>query len=502
MDLEPMNGVWINDVDVIWAYRMLLGRDPESQSTIDECRRLPSIGVLRNRIMRSTEFQNILCGKQEQWGPYAFDTDANLRADLVWHSRLHGAEIDLAYKAILGRDLLASDVLEEHLSRNDNLFSLVTELILSDENADNHRKLNLLECFKARVSHAPKLFDSINVMLFGAFGNGNVGDQCQAAALHRLVSEASETLGKIGISACSWENVNASFEGAQLPLARDEILNASALQSTDLLLIGGGGLLSTPHFPLHNELWVNGLRALGCKYALVGVGATSAELAAPGRMSGYKNLLEGALFVTGRDLESVTALRAYRPDTQFMADPFFATSAEIRFSEKPSTKSSKIVLIPKNPVNANEEKGLAALVTLQAELRAKQVETITLLFEPHMDGKIAGGFENVIRVTNWAEAIEIVGAARTVFTMRYHGALFALASRVSALCISIPKIRDLYQTLGLERFIVGTERAVMESEFDFTDEDWKKVDQYLVASRAAAANVKNRIAAALGSTLS
>jgi len=502
MDFEPTDGVPISEADVIWAYRMLLGRDPESQSTIDEARGLPSVGVLRNRIMRSTEFQNILCGKQDQWGSYAFDIDANLRADLVWHSRLNGAEVDLAYKAILGRDLSDVEVLEEHLSRNDNLLSLVTELISSDENVDNHRKLNLLECFRARVAHTPKSIDNVNVMLFGAYGNGNIGDQCQAAALHRLVNGAPKTAGKIGITACSWENVNANFEGAQLPIARDEILNASALQSTDLLLIGGGGLLSTPHFPLHNELWVDGLRALGCKYALVGVGATSTELYAPDRASGYRKLLEGALFVTGRDLESITALRAYRPDTEFMADPFFTTSSEIQFAEKPSQKNSKIVLIPKSPVNANEEKGLAALVTLQAVLHAKRVETITLLFEPHMDWKIAGSFENVIQVGDWAEAIEILAAARTVFTMRYHGALFALASRVSALCISIPKIRDLYRTLGLERFIVGTERALIESEFEFSDEDWEKVDQYLVASRTAAANVKNRIAAALGSTLS
>lgn len=43
--------------EVIWAYRYLLGREPESEQVLLDCSTLENTGVLRERILRSEEFQ-------------------------------------------------------------------------------------------------------------------------------------------------------------------------------------------------------------------------------------------------------------------------------------------------------------------------------------------------------------------------------------------------------------------------------------------------------------
>jgi FkbM family methyltransferase len=43
--------------EVIWAYRVLLGREPESERVIDACQKLPSFGQLRINLIQSDEFQ-------------------------------------------------------------------------------------------------------------------------------------------------------------------------------------------------------------------------------------------------------------------------------------------------------------------------------------------------------------------------------------------------------------------------------------------------------------
>jgi FkbM family methyltransferase len=47
-----------NREEIIWAYRAILGREPESEQVIKACEKLPSFEVLRSNLISSNEFAN------------------------------------------------------------------------------------------------------------------------------------------------------------------------------------------------------------------------------------------------------------------------------------------------------------------------------------------------------------------------------------------------------------------------------------------------------------
>lgn len=55
--------------EVIWAYRLLLGRYPESESVVQLHMQCMNIGALRENFMLSSEFSNILSSTKKSTFP-------------------------------------------------------------------------------------------------------------------------------------------------------------------------------------------------------------------------------------------------------------------------------------------------------------------------------------------------------------------------------------------------------------------------------------------------
>lgn len=465
--------------EILWLYRLLLGRDPEA-TAIDHAATQPSVQDLRRAIMRSDEFQAGFAGLAAPADDdrYAFCDGGDLQGDMVWHSKLSLKAIQLCYRAVLERNVESDGVAQRYAARNLDLFTLVSELLGSIEKRKAYEKVLLEKQFLRRAGEQPAIAGQSRVLLFGAYGNGNVGDQCQADAVSGIVNHLTGDDGSVSISAASWEAVALpNLRNAALR-PHDEILDASALRAYDLLLIGGGGILSTPHFPLHSRAWVAGLQMLNLRYGFVGVGASAEELQAPDRAEAYGRLLKGAAFVSARDEESLHAVRLIRPDAAFMPDPHLVSKALQGRVTSARRKAPHVVLIPKTPVDRKEEAAVEALSLLQRDLTLKGVKTTTLFLEPHVDARIADLFTNIVQADTVQIAEACIEQASAIYSMRYHGAIFALSRRISCWGIGAKKIVMLYDRIGIPDFIIPSDELARNDPPAFEYGTWAMVDTF------------------------
>jgi polysaccharide pyruvyl transferase WcaK-like protein len=147
----------------------------------------------------------------------------------------------------------------------------------------------------------------VNVLCFGAYGNGNFGDRYQVAALQSLLPH-------------EWLLHSTTRHKGDYPTPQQvEDCSAETCNRFDLLLIGGGGLFSLfscLHAPLCSHQWAKQLRV---PVAIVGVGAI------PQVAHKSLRLIRQAVYVSGRDQESIATLQAIRPDVSWCPDPILAT---------------------------------------------------------------------------------------------------------------------------------------------------------------------------------
>lgn len=473
--------------EVVWLYRVLLGRDPEDSSVIEEARGLPSFDALRERIMASEEFKAILAGRRsEPIGRYSFSSEFDFRAMLAWFSELGASDVQWSYRAILDRDCSDEQVVKEHLRRNKTLTDLLQEVMNSDERLALEGQRVFSESFLTRSAwpRAQKTHrkNAKRILLFGAYGNGNLGDECQPDAVYEAVVGNCPSDVSIEMIACSWERIRPPTLKHVGIAPYQEILDCRALQEYDFLLIGGGGLLGVPHYPLSSLPWVKGLRSIGVPYGLLGVGASRQEFAEPKRAESYKLLLEGAAFVTARDADTLAAFRSIRPDTTYLPDPC-SYSAESRARRVGQGEKQRIAFVPKLPSDLDEQGTLRSFIDLQRRCDEMGIPTEAFFFEPALDRGVAEHFRNPTFVQTREEYIEGISRCSIVLSMRYHGVLLALISDVSCWGFGPRKLQQLFELAGIDRFAATAKPDIDLQPFD--PDTWQKVDSFLDASREA-----------------
>ena len=210
------------------------------------------------------------------------------------------AYIHALYRVALQRDP-DSNALTRLLARDD-IENFFPEILCSSE----FRKLARSSAYA--VTRALSWPDRPRVLLFGAYGNGNLGDAIQASSLAHAIRILRPD---IEVWACSFLPAPYPF-AHELTLQHDGILNPAIVNSFNLLLIGGGGLLSHPHDPLTDPEWQ---KMLEVPVALIGVGA--AEPVA----SKAEILIRKAVYISGRDDHSIATLRNFDREPAFVPDP-------------------------------------------------------------------------------------------------------------------------------------------------------------------------------------
>ena len=274
------------------------------------------------------------------------------------------------------------------------------------------------------------------VLLFGAYGNGNLGDAIQARSLLNCISAF---LPSLEVWATTAFPKPYSFPSERtLPVAT--IRNINVLSRFDALLIGGGGLLAHPHYPLPDTNWV---KSIPIPFAFLSVGAND-RCALEAKVA-----ISSAAWAGGRDFETINALRKYRSQVDFMPDPVLIEDWPALPASNPITHETCWIL--RGPSDENHS-FIASILKPQ---------DIVVGLEPEHDKSLASIFPQMIFVQDIESLNEIVSASRRVVSMRFHGVILGLRQRRPVFSIRQTKGAALLQMLGLGSFAYARAQDLM-----------------------------------------
>jgi polysaccharide pyruvyl transferase WcaK-like protein len=326
------------------------------------------------------------------------------------------------YRVLLCREPDASGM--SRLLARDDAQNFFMEIISSQE----FRRLARLPAYGVAGSFSPTR--QRRVLLFGAYGNGNLGDAIQALSLARAINRIRPD---IEVWAASALPSTYPFD-YQRTLGPEAVLRPAVINSFDLLLIGGGGLLSHPHDPLTDLNWQHTLQL---PVALFGIGAD------PATASKSETLIRRSVYVSGRDPQSIHTLSTYAKDVKFVPDPVLCDSFYVRKDNPHHDDMSDRQLWILKFLHTESFKRLCAAI---AERGAS-----VCFVEPHLDFRITQYLPNAVPIYDTHTLLSMMDNADTVFSMRYHGCIFAMLRRKTVFGLYEPKCLSLLRRYGAEK---------------------------------------------------
>lgn len=445
--------------DVIAAYRLLLGREPESEAVIEaQLARHDSLEALRATLLASAEFRPIA---------RACLPDAPIDGVVT------EAEVAAIYRALLGREPESPEVAARLRAAGRTPVELVQEIAASEEFGTRMREEAAIAILRrhppARRLRPPPRGDMqaegvaappkpLRLLLFGAYGNGNLGDAAQAGALARLLG--AYCTGPVQCAATSWLDHEAYDARPARRRAPGVLLDGEKLAGFDAVVIGGGGVLGPPHFPLHRPEWIRAMLRAGIPYGFAGIGASRGVTRARELREPIEALLRGAAFVSVRDSWSVSAVQELCEGWFEMPDPVLSawlllgrpapapTPAGPAEEPPPAPVDTLMIVKAPAPGNSAEEAFLSAASDFARAAPEGSVRTVVV--EPRREERaLAGLFPGgVVAVRDFGMLVAHCAAARRVVSMRYHGAIAGVLAGVPTLGGTAAKARTLLAALG------------------------------------------------------
>lgn len=282
------------------------------------------------------------------------------------------------------------------------------------------------------------------LLCLGAFANGNIGDMYQADAIARLIKTVR--------SDADIYSVSPSRRNAPYPTKDQRAGNEGSafdpdyINGFDMLFVGGGGLLASPHIPLYDKAWVEAITIPVCAVAL-GAAGDAADMS--------RTFIERCDNFSVRDEFSYEAVKHIRPDASVIMDPILLDT--VAMPRRTSHLQAGITWVPGKLVLGTEEIWSAAI----AHSFDRSQDQI-LSFNPVTDRN--SGFEWIFDNVRYLDSVDpfLTGAAasRMVMSERYHACIYALASGIPAVGICLrsapvtSKIEELYRQLDIEHALV------------------------------------------------
>lgn len=416
----------VEPADVVAGYRLILGREPEDAAVVREKQALPDRAALRTVLMESDEFRLTLPGLLED--------------DRIAATRIQATAL---YRAMLGRSP-EPEALEAIGRERISAARLAGRIADSAEYRDRQQMQAALAQLRAVPRRARD--GAPRILLFGAYGNGNLGDAAQAEAMARLAARA---LGPVRCDATSWLDAapyDARDAGIRAP---NVIVDGEKLAEFDAVLFGGGGLFGPQHFPLDRADWARWFCGLGIPFGFVGIGTSDGTTLCDEVRPAADALFRQAAFVSTRDAVndwSTRAIAAFRPDWVEMPDPVLLAGL-LDGQGAPRGGGGGTLLIVKVPVDAAEA---AVLDRLAAHAQAHAGTTRIAVLEPARDRDIAGRFPMAPAAPgSMAALVALCAQAGRVVSMRLHGAVAGVLAGTPSVAGPAPKARALMRDLGL-----------------------------------------------------
>lgn len=307
------------------------------------------------------------------------------------------------------------------------------------------------------------------VLLFGAYANGNIGDEYQANA---VAYHLQRQMPGLKTYATSNSSARRPYEyDTQFQLDNPKaIVDPAVVNEFDALIIGGGGLLASVHRPLNSVTW---LERIKIPIFLLAVGA-SEEVVAKCRA-----LVERATVVTARDSFSYEVLAAVRPDVELLHDPILMDDRLNASRSREKAELHRLCVIPRKQTDKNEPVYRSLGTILKSRDRVVSVFPAT----DHDSGAISsfGGDVRVVETWKMAELVAAIDGSTDVVSERYHGCIVAMKRGIPSLGLinsedqRRSKIGELYTQLNHGHLLLSyrnnpLSRAAiiskLESEFD------------------------------------
>jgi polysaccharide pyruvyl transferase WcaK-like protein len=267
------------------------------------------------------------------------------------------------------------------------------------------------------------------VLLFGAFGNGNLGDRMMAQTVAEKLEQRDDILC---FAYSELASADYPFPAGRRLSSSDMPLNLRVMALFDAMVIGGGGLLSYTHEPLWDSVWPH---TLSIPYGILSCGVGSPL---DDRLI---NLVRTARTVSARDEKGRTELAHWHENALLCPDPLLAFHPMAH--KRPPPGQGRLFILR------------APLAKWHLQLRnCLRPSDAVAIFEAHVDHAITSTFENVAAINDSRQFIEFAKNFELVVTERFHGAIFALLARVPVHGIlrstHSDKMEALFSCLGLD----------------------------------------------------
>lgn len=267
------------------------------------------------------------------------------------------------------------------------------------------------------------------ILLFGAFGNGNLGDRMMAQTVAAKLEQRDDVLC---FAYSELASADYPFPVGRRLSAADMPLNLRVMSLFDAMVIGGGGLLSYTHEPLWDNVWP---QTLSTPYGILscGIGSPMDER--------LINLVRSARTVSARDEAGLAELAHWREDALLCPDPLLAFHPMT--SDNPTQRKGRLFVLR------------APLADWHLQLKNQlRPDDAVAIFEAHVDHGIISTFDDVATINDSCQFIKLAKNFELVVTERFHGAIFALLARVPVHGIlrstHSDKMEALFACLGLE----------------------------------------------------
>lgn len=307
----------------------------------------------------------------------------------------------------------------------------------------------------------PESDEVLSVLLIGAYANGNLGDTYQAEAVADALLRIDPTLDVSSVSAEDRQVPYPARNHRALPSS--VIWDFDRLNSFDLILVGGGGLIAVQHRPLNDPAWVAQITTRVCALA-IGVSADAAQAT--------RAFIERCDMFSVRDDLSAENVSSIRRDVVIVSDPILLSAHVDDVGAVRAYAERRDVALVSGRILA-ETTGFYR--RLEDELLTFSSDAVVAM---NTFTDQASKPDQVFRRhrVHYATSLTLLSRQlmprRYVLSERYHGCIFALKWGLPAYGIALgtenvtPKITELYRRLGLDSFLIRADTPLDRPSMD------------------------------------